>query len=228
MSSNIAFGSVFRVGHLPNPWLWTDWRYAEDNGRFGGRWDDSEGSFRVVYAGATLFACFVELLAKFRPDPGLITKLDDIVEDGVDALEFPVVGPGVLAGAWTAGRAVGEARFVGRVFDPTTAEGIAELRPHFLAQARSLGCDDFDAAALKDGRARALTQSVSTYVHLHKQVDALMFRSRLGDELELLAIYERPGDDPVSTSLSDQRVRPLAGEDPELTSAMRFLGLRWG
>ncbi|WP_417219602.1 hypothetical protein [Arthrobacter sp.] len=34
---------VWRVGHAPDPWAWTPWGHADDEGRFGGRWDDQQG-----------------------------------------------------------------------------------------------------------------------------------------------------------------------------------------
>jgi hypothetical protein len=30
-------GAVWRVGHGPDPWAWTPWEYAGDDGRFHGR-----------------------------------------------------------------------------------------------------------------------------------------------------------------------------------------------
>lgn len=59
---------VWRVGYKPDPWAWVGWEWATD-GRFGGRWDDSEGVFRTIYAGSALLACLLELLADFRSDP---------------------------------------------------------------------------------------------------------------------------------------------------------------
>lgn len=30
-------GEVWHVGFEPDPWEWTPWQYASDNGRFNGR-----------------------------------------------------------------------------------------------------------------------------------------------------------------------------------------------
>ncbi len=43
---------LHRVGFAPDPWSFTDWRFAE-KGRFRGRWDDPEGEYRVLYAAST-------------------------------------------------------------------------------------------------------------------------------------------------------------------------------
>jgi len=83
-------GTVWRVGFRPSPWDWLDWRYAQ-NGRFNGRWDDLYGNFRSVYAGQTLFACLVEVLAKFRRDAALADELADIDDDPLHPHRLPAV-----------------------------------------------------------------------------------------------------------------------------------------
>lgn len=82
-----ASGLVWRVGYAPNLWEWSDWRFAQDNGRFDGRWDDEDGKFRTIYTAESLFACLVEVLAKFRPDPVIETELGEI-EDPDDRSEL--------------------------------------------------------------------------------------------------------------------------------------------
>lgn len=43
---------VYRVGYQPDPWAWTPWEYAGADGRFHGRWDDPDGTWRTLYLGA--------------------------------------------------------------------------------------------------------------------------------------------------------------------------------
>ncbi|GAB2460329.1 hypothetical protein GCM10027062_44930 [Nocardioides hungaricus] len=60
---------VWRVGRRLDPWEWVGWEWATD-GRFGGRWDDRDGSFRTPH---------VESLANvaLSPDhPDVITALE--------------------------------------------------------------------------------------------------------------------------------------------------------
>lgn len=64
-------GAVWRVGFRPDPWVWSDWKYAQEDGRFGGRWDDEEARFRTIYTADSLYACLVELLAELRPHNGV-------------------------------------------------------------------------------------------------------------------------------------------------------------
>ena len=66
---------LHRVGFAPNPWMFTDWRFAE-RGRFRGRWDDPEGEYRVLYAASTRLSAYLETLAPFRPDPEVLAAVD--------------------------------------------------------------------------------------------------------------------------------------------------------
>jgi hypothetical protein len=85
---------VWRIGYPPNPWEWSDWRWANGPaGRFEGRWDSLDANYRIVYCSEDLFACFVELLAKFRPDPALATELAQIATDDDE--------PWIAPGCWT-------------------------------------------------------------------------------------------------------------------------------
>jgi YHS domain-containing protein len=83
-------GDVWRIGYEPDPWAWTDWAYSSD-GHFDGRWDAPEGEYRTVYAGSSYFACLVEVLARFRPDPTLVAVTRLIDEDELDAAIYATV-----------------------------------------------------------------------------------------------------------------------------------------
>jgi RES domain-containing protein len=86
---------VYRVAR-PDVWCWPDWAYAGPDGTFGNRWDDPQGTYRVLYACSERIGAFVETLARFRPAPSVVTGLAAITgaEDTLPA--------GVLAGpSWT-------------------------------------------------------------------------------------------------------------------------------
>ena len=38
-------GDVWHVGYEPDAWAWVPWRYADDEGLFGGRWDCRASDF---------------------------------------------------------------------------------------------------------------------------------------------------------------------------------------
>src|SRR6187549_2656870 len=94
---------VFRVGRKPNPWAWPPWEIAGEDGTFGNRWDDARSTYRVLYGSSQLEACFVETLARFRPDPHVLAELARI--KGPEAVQVP----GRLPRSWLNGRVVGEA-----------------------------------------------------------------------------------------------------------------------
>jgi hypothetical protein len=220
-----AHEAVWRVGFKPEPWAWSGWEWAGSDGRFHGRWDDSQGNFRTVYAGSTLLACLLEVLAGFRPDPTLAVELDGIVEDDDDATIHPTSPAGDISYSWLEPRSAASATMTGRFCAVTAAESIAALRGPFVAHAHRLGLHDFDAAALKDGRSRALTQSVATYLHASTNLDGVAFASRHGDDLALWAVFERAGDPAVSPTLAAIEHHPLSPESPDLHEAFRMLGL---
>lgn len=216
--------TVWRVGYRPEPWAWVGWEWAT-NGRFSGRWDDRDGNFRTLYVGSTLLACLVEVLANFRPDPHV--TLDDITEDEEDRAYHPTVAAGVVDVAWLDSRAVGTGRLGGRYCAVTTSESIALLHSKFVALARQLGLKDFDAAALKDGRTRPLTQAVAAHLYADPDLDGVRFSSRHGDDLVLWSIFERPDDGEVTSRVTDRDQRHLNRDHPEMREAFKLLGLRW-
>jgi len=216
---------VWRVGYRPDPWAWVDWRWAT-NGRFPGRWDDRDGTFRTIYIGSTLLACLLEVLADFRPDLPLVNDLADIAVDEDDETLFSTVLAGRIDPTWLDPRVAGTAALTGDFCWVTTAQTLAALHPHFVSAALRAGLKDFDAAALKDGRPRELTQSVATYLYAVTDLHGIRFASRHGDDLELWAIYERH-DTAISPCLADRELTDLTTDHPALIRAFDLLGLAW-
>lgn len=223
---------VHRVGYKPSVWEWTPWEYAT-GGRFHGRWDDPGGIWRTLYTGATRLACYLEVLAFARPSPAVIADLADIAADEQDDEEFPTLEPGRLPVSWCAPRMAGRAALAGWFAIPGHPESLATLRARFRITAIQLGLDDLDAATIRDGRPRVLTQKVSSWINMlvgpdGSPVAGVEFDSRHGDGLRLWAVYEQPGDPVISPKLlpfdsSDGITR----DDPDLQTAMRMLGLIW-
>jgi hypothetical protein len=69
---------IFRLGRRPDPWEPPEWSRAQSDGTFGNRWDDPTGYYRVLYASSQRLSCFVETLARFRPDLNLLAELEEI------------------------------------------------------------------------------------------------------------------------------------------------------
>lgn len=221
-----ASGRVWRVGFRPEPWAWSGWEWATD-GRFPGRWDDLHGNFRTLYAGSSMLACLLEVLAHFRKDARLSVELDEIVEDGEDTVLHPTIAPGQVPKEWLDERADASALLSGRYCAVTASGSTAALYPHFIGLALSLGLADFDAAALKDARPGRLTQAVAAWLYEMIDSDGVTFASRHGDDLQLWAIFERPGDPPVTPNIQDVMTEELAHDSPEISNAFRLLALQW-
>ena len=68
---------IFRIGRR-SPWDWPDWANVGDDGTFGNRWDDPQGLYRVLYASSVRLGCYLETLARLRPDPAVIAALQVI------------------------------------------------------------------------------------------------------------------------------------------------------
>ncbi|MET3948353.1 hypothetical protein ABIB49_003074 [Arthrobacter sp. UYCu512] len=222
-----ASGRVWRVGFRPEPWAWSGWEWATD-GRFPGRWDDLHGNFRTIYAGSSLLACLLEVLAHFRKDARLSMELDEIVEDDEDKVLHPTIAPGQVPREWLEVRAAASAELPGRYCAVTASGSVAALYPHFIGLALSLGLADFDVAALKDARPRRLTQAVASWIYEMTDLDGVTFASRHGDDLQLWAIFERPGDPTITPNIQEVTDEgPLQHDSPEISKAFNFLGLQW-
>ncbi len=219
-------GRVWRIGFRPDPWAWSGWEWAT-NGRFPGRWDDLQGNFRTVYAGSSLLACLLEVLAGFRRDARIVAELDDIVEDAEDSVLHPTIAPGQVPRQWLDARAATSAELAGNYCAVTDSVSIAILYPHFIGTALGLGLADLDAAALKNARPRELTQAVATWIYETTDLHGVTFASRHGDDLQLWAIFERPGDGLLSPQLRDIEIGELHHESEAVEHAFRMLDLSW-
>ena len=84
-----------------------DWAYAGPDGTFGNRFDDPEGTYRVIYASSQRLGCFLETLARFRVDLELVAELAEI--EGAD--DFTLLG--AVPREWCGSRVMGSARAFG-------------------------------------------------------------------------------------------------------------------
>ena len=226
-------GTVWRVGYRPNPWAWTPWEYAGDNGRFDGRWDDPAGTFRTVYAASDLLSCLLEVLARFRVDPFVSEDLAAIEEDPDDAAQYPTQAPGTVPLSWLEPRLVGTAILTGTYCAVTDKESIPTLRSRFLPLALSNGLADLDAGTLRLMAPRSVTQQVAGWLYdIHDGArplfDGVQFRSRHGDGLTLWAVFEREDDGETSKCLREPRTVALNRGDPAIMEAFRLHRLAWG
>jgi hypothetical protein len=221
-----------RVGYAPDPWDWTPWRFAKE-GRFDGRWDDPDAIWRALYVGSSPLACYLEVLAHFRPDPEIEREMADIVVDDDDEDEYPTVPPGELSYSWCDERRLCSAEMSGCYVLPGHHESLPTLRQQFVWLARSFGLADLDGAAIRDSGPRDLTQEISKWIYSLNEADGhqasgIQYQSRHGDELTLWAIYERGESYSTPPNVTNRNlVAPITPNDPALLQAMQIHRIRW-
>jgi hypothetical protein len=221
-----------RVGYQPDPWAWTPWEYAGADGRFHGRWDDQQGTWRTLYLGASPLACYLEVLARFRADPRMQAELAEIVDNDADGHLYPAAPAGRLPRSWCEPRLLASGRLSGVFALPGHQQSLATLRRAFLPTARSFGLADLDAAAIRDSRPRALTQAISAWFYTlrtpdGKPLNGVLFQSRHGDGLWLWAVYERDRAAAYPPEAGQDAAAPITTDDPQLLEAMRLHHLTW-
>jgi hypothetical protein len=203
---------VYRLGRRPNAWQPPEWFLAHSDGTFGNRFDDPEGYYRVLYASSQRLACFVETLARFRPDLSLLAELDAI--EGED--DF--VALGTLPRDWLAVRTMGSAEIDGVFADIYGIAWVSLLRRTLAAEALRLGIKDIDLSSLERGEPRRLTQLASRQAYL-LSFAGIFYRSRYGQTLENWAIFE-------PFPLEHATSKEIAADDSDLLEALRLLGIR--
>jgi hypothetical protein len=220
---------VWRVGFGPDPWAWAPWQYADDEGLFGGRWDDQEGNFRTIYTADSLLGCFLELLAKFRPSRTLLAELDEIEDDGsID--QHLESRPGAVGYRWLENRQYGPAHLSGSYCFITHSRSVAALTAHYPLARHDLTPSDVDVALLKEARDRRLTRSIARWLYDLQDViiDGVRFTSRHGDEIRMWAIFERAEDEGHSLKVQPTEEPAYVTADlPALEIAFARFGLHW-
>lgn len=204
---------VFRLGRKPDPWQPPPWGLASSaDGTFGNRFDDPDGYYRVLYASTQRLACFVETLARFRPDLSLLAELAEI--DGED--DF--TPHGTLPAEWLQQRVMGQAELSGRFADVYSASWVSYLRRSLATEALRLGFHDIDVSMLERAEPRRLTQVASRDVYRHGY-DGIYYRSRYGHSLENWAIFE---PFPIVPGISAM----VLGDDADFQAALSLHGIR--
>ncbi|GAA3772726.1 hypothetical protein GCM10022240_25930 [Microbacterium kribbense] len=233
IESSDDLGGVWRVGFGPDMWAWTPWSYADDAGRFSGRWDDQSGEFRTLYTADSLLGCFLELLAQFRPSRSLLNELDQIEDDDGSVEKFHEAAIGAVGYRWVENRQFGSARQTGRYCYTTHSRTIAALIAHYPFADHGLAARDVDSALLKEARDRVLTRSIARWLFNLSDngddlVDGVRFNSRHGDEIHMWALFERPDDPPRSPKLEPtSEPTQVTPELSELQEVFRRFGLHW-
>lgn len=215
---------VHRIGRAPDPWAWPDWSYATDEGTFGNRYDDPRGAYRVLYSSTQRRGCFLETLARFRPDPALVAELAEIAADPRDR-RYATAPAGAIPAGWLRRRRVGRARLGGEFFDVGHSTSLTWLRELLEARLVHYDIPDLDAATIRLSVPRRFTQEVGRAIYEQanakgeRRFAGVRYLSRVGDEFENWALFE-----PASVAAVKPAER-LRRDDPDLLAALDQLGL---
>jgi hypothetical protein len=207
--------AVFRLGRKPDPWQSPPWSLANpSDGTFGNRFDDPEAYYRVLYASTQRLACFVETLARFRPDLTLLADLQEIEGDD----DYTPLG--TLPPEWLEQRLMGQATLSGDFAAIYSVSWVGHLRRVLAQEALRIGFRDIDVGILERAEPRSLTQLASREVY-RQGLDGICYRSRYGHSLENWAIFEpfnlRPGISAI-----------ISAKDTDLSAALSLHGIRLG
>lgn len=205
-------GPIYRLGRSPDPWAPPDWSRAQPDGTFGNRFDDPTGYYRALYASSQRLSCFLETLARFRPDLTLLAELREI--EGEDDF-FPLTQ---IPNAWCKARILGTGKTSGSYADIYAAQWVSHLRSALSGECLKLGLADLDVAVLQQGQPRRLTQLASLEVY-KAGLSGIFYRSRYGHDLENWAIFE-PFDLEVIPP-----AEAISEDDPDLLTACAILGV---
>jgi hypothetical protein len=206
LASTSLPNAIFRVARSP-VWGWPDWAYAGSDGTFNNRYDDPGSLYRVLYASRSAYGCYLETLARFRPDLALYAELHEIEGDG-DTVE-----PGIVPWAWRKERRVGMARASGTYADVLAAESIAYFRRTLAREVLDLQMSDLDAASLQMSVPRSLTQRVSLLA-FDAGFDGVYYHSKYGNDVENYAIFEG------RVFFEDEIESTIRSDDEELARAL--------
>ena len=202
---------IYRIGRKPDPWQAPDWSRANPDNTFGNRFDDPHGFYRVIYASTQRLSCFLETLARFRPDLTLIAELREI--EGDDDF-WPL---GVVPREWCDDRLLGTASAIGEYADVYASNWVAFLRKELARDVVRLGLTEVDAGILQRDTPRRLTQMASAKVY-ERGFAGIYYRSRHGHDLENWALFEPFLIDPL-------RSEGISIDDPNLLQALTMLGV---
>ena len=168
----------------------------------------------MLYASSQALSCYIETLARFRPDFSLIEELRQI--EGDDDF-FP---SGHVPREWATKRLIGRAAVTGDFAAVCESEWIAFLRRRLVADCLRMNIEDLDASVLQSSAPRALTRLVSREAY-ELNFSGVYYLSRYGHDLENWAIFE-------PFPISDAHGKSITASDPAFAEALRILGLKFG
>lgn len=209
--------TIYRVSR--SPWAWPDRNRQWRDGTWGNRWDDADGSYRVIYAAESRLAAYLETLANFRIASEIALAGFVPAQDGPD---FPTIPQGVVPAGWLARSRLGSGKLRGRYLAIGASATLSAIRPRALAAIVGYGLE-LDGASIRLTSPRAFTQLLSRVVFNLTDPpgppDGIRYASKHGDELACIALFERRL---LSGTVRDQADGPIDLADPEFIRALEM------
>jgi RES domain len=161
LNTRTPTGPLYRIAWGTEPWEYPDWKRAGTDSSslahtFGNRFDDPNAEYRVLYAASQLVSCYVEVLARFRPDYALLAELRTM--DGED--DYQQIG--IVPDEWFENRFIGTAEVEGNYADLYSPVWVSHLRLRLHPLCVELGLPDFDVSVLIQAAKRIVTQRASS------------------------------------------------------------------
>jgi hypothetical protein len=167
----------------------------------------------VLYASSQLVSCYVEVLARFRPDYALRAELR--VMDGED--DYQQIG--IIPDEWFESRFIGTAEVQGNYADLYSPAWVSHLRSRLQPLCVELGLSEFDVSVLIQATKRIVTQRASSIVYDLGAFAGIYYASRhVG--LENWALFEFKAI--INPLIPVQRA---SKNDSSLTQALEILHL---
>ena len=219
LNTRTPTGPLYRIARGTEPWEYPDWKRAGTDSSslahtFGNRFDDPNAEYRVIYASSQLVSCYVEVLARFRPDYALLAELRAM--EGED--DYQQVG--VIPDEWFESRFIGTAEVGGNYADLYRPAWVSYLRSRLQPLCVELGLSDFDVSDLIQATKRIVTQRASSIVYDLGAFAGIYYDSRHGLGLENWALFEFKAI--INPLIPVQRV---SKNDPSLKQALEILHL---
>jgi len=179
LNTRTPTGPLYRIARGTEPWEYPDWKRAGTDSSslahtFGNRFDDPNAEYRVIYASSQLVSCYVEVLARFRPDYALLAELRAM--EGED--DYQQVG--VIPDEWFESRFIGTAEVGGNYADLYRPAWVSYLRSRLQPLCVELGLSDFDVSDLIQATKRIVTQRASSIVYDLGAFAGIYYASRHG------------------------------------------------
>jgi len=219
LNTRTPTGPLYRIAWGTELWEYPDWKRAGTDSSslahtFGNRFDDPNAEYRVLYASSQLVSCYVEVLARFRPDYALLAELRAM--DGED--DYQQIG--IVPDEWFENRFIGTAEVQGNYADLYSPAWVSLLHSRLQPLRVELGLLDFDVSVLMQAAKRIITQRASGIVNDLGAFAGISYASRHGLGLENWALFEFKAI--INPLIPVQRV---SKNDPSLIQSLEILNL---